>query len=1429
MSEPDLLLHHRELRQFLEILDDTARTSGNLARAARAREKLFRLSTAQFRELATDVYDELKRRIGELRTEPDYLLPRQTFHPKRNQARKKLSLLPQGRFKDLALDISFEIERRQMHVPEDAKSSQSVTSNTLAHIGQTQSHPNAQPAGHSRQRSSVEPNDSFGYAGSGTAQSFGSERDQDPRDVTGQGPRDVSAEGTAEHALGVDLHAAAAGVAVASAAGAGAAVAAGSLGPNSAFGIAVPPASSSDSHDAFSRLAPENLPSLSVPGTSPNMKDIAFEPDRFELQKTGVQQAHVVPTLANLTWLSDEDEPEVAQPVGAGLILPRRSAESRETPPRSSLRDAKEGKALAEPAALHSLSDSGDHTLHGIAAPIMTVGGARSGSIEEPPRASRGINLDARSNGFDADHRSSSDSAAEHEVLQQTYQELQAKHRDLLTKHSALEQSHIALQETHRDLSDRHDDLQRNHEALRGEHDELKTSHEELAARPRGGDEHIQQELEALRGSTAALRLENAALKNTHARLSRELKGIDVNHEMKQMHEKLDLLSQKQPVPKDATNWRKLYEDAASGKVSERMALRADPHVADDGLLEKSEVLAFSTQTETFFRCLEEPATPPKELFEHISRLSLTANKLASVGEKSLNSSSSSHAVRDAAGHALKSTRYYAAHALLPKIVVERAVAQLAYSVCDLVKEAKIAGEAKPVFDGVRPLRTAKAREEDGARKAASKESEREFKMKELKLSENSFEAVSRADEQKATKDPSSRVSAKELEEVTQSKDGRLVNGSLDSSPESNAITNGTRPSSSASSARNPDSKGSTPMKSRYDSMDSPVRDQLLPLTAVEATSPSPHRPKANAGSAQTSPRGKGSILDKVRQYEENSPTRKGSPNGERGTTSQSPGLAGVVKKTIDEQNGTDAGRSQPSMPVTNPKSTYQKMRERFAGFATESSKMQNDASVESDRGDSPKLSQKAKDLKEDVAPVQALNALQQREDTAPKQVAGVPSSSGTQSSSIVGGSKSNSSDIFPGAALGKARPTAAGDVSSVAVSPMSPRTNSLTGEEKNTYEQLRNIKRSDSVGAKSEVVSDSLDKVDGITERRKEAVLGHNTSVNKATRAQMSVADGSDNGSDKENVAQLGKGPFLGERTTLRARSETDDETLPTHFKDALSSMDKRFSNHDKVDTSPITLPLLVSKPSISETVSPAVTGSVVGALSGAGAAALSKAASQKGHFDSDEKSLRSKAPSFRVKKVTQAEPEEQEPEQLKEKARERQEYRKSLAAALFRIDLFDIDSPNNTLTQVLIYLEHQTQQVIVTTQGLLEAIKRRDSLRAELRLNATAIERVISEIIAATTAAMNQSRHQELKTHADYVVRTLTSSNQRIEMLARPAPDHDDAEVADRSFRQRLAGVSYDIAKQTRELVKTVEEVSLREDIADLDMRINREDDLT
>ncbi|ORX34709.1 hypothetical protein BD324DRAFT_634585 [Kockovaella imperatae] len=111
-------IHYRALRDFLrEWLENESAST-----RASARDKLTRLTKLQFQELSTDVYDELQRRLDQEHgpNGADAFLPvREDFHPKRNQARQKLATLPRSRFRDLASDVFYELRRRYPEFQEE--------------------------------------------------------------------------------------------------------------------------------------------------------------------------------------------------------------------------------------------------------------------------------------------------------------------------------------------------------------------------------------------------------------------------------------------------------------------------------------------------------------------------------------------------------------------------------------------------------------------------------------------------------------------------------------------------------------------------------------------------------------------------------------------------------------------------------------------------------------------------------------------------------------------------------------------------------------------------------------------------------------------------------------------------------------------------------------------------------------------------------------------------------------------------------------------------------------------------------------------------------------------------------------------------------------------------------------------------------------
>lgn len=159
------------------------------------------------------------------------------------------------------------------------------------------------------------------------------------------------------------------------------------------------------------------------------------------------------------------------------------------------------------------------------------------------------------------------------------------------------------------------------------------------------------------------------------------------------------------------------------------------------------------------------------------------------------------------------------------------------------------------------------------------------------------------------------------------------------------------------------------------------------------------------------------------------------------------------------------------------------------------------------------------------------------------------------------------------------------------------------------------------------------------------------------------------------------------------------------------------------------------------------------------------------------------------------------------------------------FDIEEFDIDNPDNTLSELLLYLEHQTVKVIATIQTLLTSIKAADSTNGELRKGSRAINDVVSQMVEATSVSMNQSRNAQLKEHGSWVVDTLSNAGRRMKDLTQNEQNKvEDEDYADKQFKQRLAGIAFDVAKCTKELVKTVEEANLKEEIEHLNKKLTK-----
>ena len=126
------------------------------------------------------------------------------------------------------------------------------------------------------------------------------------------------------------------------------------------------------------------------------------------------------------------------------------------------------------------------------------------------------------------------------------------------------------------------------------------------------------------------------------------------------------------------------------------------------------------------------------------------------------------------------------------------------------------------------------------------------------------------------------------------------------------------------------------------------------------------------------------------------------------------------------------------------------------------------------------------------------------------------------------------------------------------------------------------------------------------------------------------------------------------------------------------------------------------------------------------------------------------------------------------------------------------------------------------------MTSIKKPQVTKGNLRGESNAINQVIGQMVDATSISMEQSRNANLKKHGDWVVQSLRDCSRRMTILCQLtgdgilAKEKSDQDYADKNFKQRLAGIAFDVAKCTKELVKTVEEASLKDEINYLNSKL-------
>lgn len=146
-----------------------------------------------------------------------------------------------------------------------------------------------------------------------------------------------------------------------------------------------------------------------------------------------------------------------------------------------------------------------------------------------------------------------------------------------------------------------------------------------------------------------------------------------------------------------------------------------------------------------------------------------------------------------------------------------------------------------------------------------------------------------------------------------------------------------------------------------------------------------------------------------------------------------------------------------------------------------------------------------------------------------------------------------------------------------------------------------------------------------------------------------------------------------------------------------------------------------------------------------------------------------------------------------------------------------YEATEEEKDLNNLLHYLENESIEVIQTIQSLLTSIKNPKTTIKELNGESEKIMTVVSKV--CVNAMTSVEKNNDLKTIGEYIITSLQDCERRMKSLI----DTDNkGEYPDKSFKQRLAGIAFDIAKNVKKLVKVVEELSLKKEIAHLDQQL-------
>lgn len=136
--------------------------------------------------------------------------------------------------------------------------------------------------------------------------------------------------------------------------------------------------------------------------------------------------------------------------------------------------------------------------------------------------------------------------------------------------------------------------------------------------------------------------------------------------------------------------------------------------------------------------------------------------------------------------------------------------------------------------------------------------------------------------------------------------------------------------------------------------------------------------------------------------------------------------------------------------------------------------------------------------------------------------------------------------------------------------------------------------------------------------------------------------------------------------------------------------------------------------------------------------------------------------------------------------------------------------------------YLEDRTNGTVETIGAILASIKSNETV-GTLKPLIAKINELVGDMILTTEKTMTKTRSDVLKKRGSFIVQNLKDCLARMVMLRDEELEaiRDDAKP-NRHLKQRLAGVNFDMAKSTKELVKTIEECVLQDELDHIDRKL-------